>query len=91
FLVILSDPGSAAPLSPAPLSISLQSGNRHLSWPAVTLDTEGQDVTGVSYKIYRATRPDFSDEILLSETAALTYLDTAPAANRYFYRVTANM
>lgn len=91
FLCILNDPGEQIPLSPGPISIQVSGGSCRLSWPAVTQSTDGQTVSGVSYKVYRATRPDFADESLAQQTGDLFYMESLLPGTNYFYRVTANM
>ncbi len=66
----------------APLDIDIEEidGDMHISWQAVTNATQ--------YNIYRSSLPD--DGFAPYDTTTNTeYIDSAPGADKYFYRVTA--
>lgn len=89
FLAILLDSDYIAPLAPGQISIQKLAGSCRLSWAEVTQNTAGQTISGVFYKIYRASQPDFSDEVFLQQTALPFYEENLPAETHYFYRVRA--
>ncbi len=66
----------------APLDITIEevSGDMHITWQAVTGAT--------TYKIYRSNQPD--DGFTIYDTSSTnSFIDSAPGATKYFYRVTA--
>ena len=79
-------PDVAAPLTPAGLTATVNSGSVQLSWNATT-DNVG--VTG--YSVYRGTTPDFTadDDSKLTDVAGTTYADPSAAVGDQYYRVAA--
>lgn len=53
----------------------------------MTLYTDGSVITtSVTYNVYRATRPDLTNAVLVGTTTSLTFIDrTAPRKVRCYY------
>lgn len=59
-----------------------------LSWSAVTQDTAGNTITGVTYRVYRGA-PGAAKAVIANNLTALVYTDSARPVGIDCYQVTA--
>jgi hypothetical protein len=86
-----------APAQVTGLRASNATGRLHLTWDDVTHNTNGNPLTGVAYRVYRATEdpyftpaaPAYHDNITSPEFTDLDANALADTAHGYYYAVTA--
>jgi hypothetical protein len=78
---------TTAPTAPTALSATTQGANVNVSWSAAT-----DDVGVTEYRVYRSTSAGFTpgpSNWIGTVTSGTSYVDTAPAPGRHYYRVIA--